>query len=110
MGSSRFRLIPLRVASALGAVAIVPCCLFARPDIALYAKLLLHRSPEGFTALLGDRDVPRWCTAPFPWHHGGVSEGECMRRSKVARCTWWSALFGWAGMRLLLVIRRLQMR
>jgi len=48
-GLFAFSTIPLRVASAIGATAIAACSLFAL--YAIYAKLVLHRSPQGFTAL-----------------------------------------------------------
>ena len=48
-GLFAFSTIPLRVASAIGATAIVACSLFA--VYAVYAKLVLDQSPKGFTAL-----------------------------------------------------------
>ena len=48
-GLFAFSTIPLRVASVIGAGAITACSLFAM--YAIYAKLVLDRSPKGFTAL-----------------------------------------------------------
>jgi len=48
-GLFAFSTIPLRVASVIGGTAIAACGLFA--VYAIYAKLMLHRSPQGFTAL-----------------------------------------------------------
>ena len=49
-GLFSFSRIPLRVAASLGAFTIVATLLFAA--YALFAKLVLHRSPQGFTALI----------------------------------------------------------
>jgi len=48
-GLFAFSTIPLRVASAIGGTAILACSLFA--VYAIYAKLVLDQSPQGFTAL-----------------------------------------------------------
>jgi polyisoprenyl-phosphate glycosyltransferase len=48
-GLFAFSTIPLRVASFIGAAAMLACTLFA--VYAVYAKLVLERSPKGFTAL-----------------------------------------------------------
>jgi len=42
--------VPLRAAALVGGLAIVASAAFAA--YALYAKLVLHRSPQGFTALI----------------------------------------------------------
>ena len=49
-GLFAFSTIPLRVASLIGAAAIVSCGLYV--VYAIYAKVVLERSPQGFTALL----------------------------------------------------------
>ena len=49
-GIFAFSIVPLRAAAMLGAVAIALAGGFA--VYAVYAKLILHRSPQGFTALL----------------------------------------------------------
>lgn len=49
-GIFSFSIIPLRLAAALGAVTVLLTTLFAL--FALYARLFLDRSPQGFTALI----------------------------------------------------------
>ncbi len=49
-GVFSFSVVPLRAATVLGAVAIVLTAAFAA--YALYARLFLDRSPQGFTALI----------------------------------------------------------
>ena len=49
-GIFAFSILPLRLAALLGGVAIALSSAFG--VYALYAKLVLHRSPQGFTALL----------------------------------------------------------
>lgn len=49
-GIFAFSIVPIRVAALLGALTIVMSFLYAA--FALYAKLALHRSPQGFTALV----------------------------------------------------------
>ncbi|HEX6669574.1 MAG TPA: glycosyltransferase, partial [Gemmatimonadales bacterium] len=49
-GIFAFSIVPLRAAALLGALAVVTSCLFAL--YSLYAKLVLHQSPRGFTALV----------------------------------------------------------
>ncbi|HSW31834.1 MAG TPA: glycosyltransferase family 2 protein [Longimicrobiales bacterium] len=49
-GIFSFSIIPLRLAAALGAVTVLLTTLFAL--FALYARLVLDRSPQGFTALI----------------------------------------------------------
>jgi len=49
-GLFAFAITPLRAAAALGAVAIALSTLFAA--YSLYAKLVLQRAPQGFTALI----------------------------------------------------------
>ena len=49
-GIFSFSIIPLRLAAALGAVTVFLTTLFAL--FALYARLFLDRSPQGFTALI----------------------------------------------------------
>jgi glycosyltransferase involved in cell wall biosynthesis len=49
-GLFAFSTIPLRVASLIGAAAILSCGLYV--VYAIYAKMVLDRSPQGFTALL----------------------------------------------------------
>jgi len=49
-GIFAFSIVPIRAAALLGAVAILGSSLYG--FYALYAKLVLQRSPQGFTALL----------------------------------------------------------
>ncbi len=49
-GIFAFSIVPLRAAAFLGAVAVGLSALFS--IYALYAKLFLNRSPQGFTALI----------------------------------------------------------
>jgi polyisoprenyl-phosphate glycosyltransferase len=49
-GIFAFSIVPIRVASLFGAFVIVLSFLYAM--YALYAKLFLHQSPQGFTALI----------------------------------------------------------
>jgi dolichol-phosphate mannosyltransferase len=49
-GIFSFSIVPLRMAAALGAVTVLLTTLFAL--FALYARLFLDRSPQGFTALI----------------------------------------------------------
>jgi dolichol-phosphate mannosyltransferase len=49
-GIFAFSMVPLRAATALGGLAILASSLFAL--YALYKRLVLDQSPEGFTALL----------------------------------------------------------
>jgi dolichol-phosphate mannosyltransferase len=49
-GIFAFSIVPLRAAAFLGAVAVGLSTLFSL--YALYAKLFLNRSPQGFTALI----------------------------------------------------------
>jgi glycosyltransferase involved in cell wall biosynthesis len=49
-GIFAFSIVPIRAAALLGAAAIAVSSLFAA--YALFAKIVLHRSPQGFTALL----------------------------------------------------------
>ncbi len=49
-GIFAFSIVPIRAAALLGAVAIGLSALFAL--YALFAKIVLHQSPQGFTALL----------------------------------------------------------
>jgi dolichol-phosphate mannosyltransferase len=49
-GIFAFSIVPLRAAAFLGAVAVGLSALFSL--YALYAKLFLNRSPQGFTALI----------------------------------------------------------
>jgi dolichol-phosphate mannosyltransferase len=49
-GIFSFSIIPIRVAAAVGAITVLFTSLFAL--FALYARLFLDRSPQGFTALI----------------------------------------------------------
>jgi polyisoprenyl-phosphate glycosyltransferase len=49
-GIFAFSIVPLRVASIIGVIAVVLSSLFA--VYSLFAKFLLHQSPRGFTALI----------------------------------------------------------
>ena len=50
-GIFSFSTAPLRAASVLGAIGIMLSVLFTL--YAIYARIVLHRSPEGFTAVIG---------------------------------------------------------
>lgn len=49
-GIFAFSIVPIRAAALLGAVAIILSALYS--IYALYAKFVLHQSPQGFTALI----------------------------------------------------------
>jgi dolichol-phosphate mannosyltransferase len=49
-GIFAFSIVPIRAAALLGAIAVAVSCLFGA--YAILAKILLHQSPKGFTALL----------------------------------------------------------
>ena len=49
-GIFAFSTVPIRAAGIFGMLALAASCLYAL--VAIYAKLVLHRSPQGFTAII----------------------------------------------------------